>query len=223
MANYVVDPAILAPYLPHKKEPDVYNGKSYVSLVGFMFANTRVLGIPIPFHISFEEVNLRFYVRYRHDGKWQRGTVFIKEIVPRAAIRFVANNLYNEKYSTMPMRHFLNVTAEEISLGYHWKYKNKWNRLEATVSNIAEPMQLNSEETFIAEHYYGYSQYNQHTTFEYEVQHPPWNIFAVKNYTIDCDFKALYGEGFSGLQDIAPDSILVAEGSPIRVLQKTNL
>ncbi len=28
-----------------------------------MFRDTRVKGLPIPFHRNFEEVNLRFYVR----------------------------------------------------------------------------------------------------------------------------------------------------------------
>ena len=36
---------------------------AYVSLVGFRFLNTRVLGVSIPFHRDFDEVNLRFYVR----------------------------------------------------------------------------------------------------------------------------------------------------------------
>ncbi|MEO6720751.1 MAG: DUF2071 domain-containing protein [Ferruginibacter sp.] len=223
MANYVVDPKILQPYIPYKTEPDLYNGKAYVSLVGFMFANTKILGFRIPFHINFEEVNLRFYVRYLQSGIWKRGTVFIKEIVPRAAISFVANNLYNEKYSTLLMKHFLHAGTEEISLGYHWKYKNKWNRLEATVSNTAHPMQTESEEAFIAEHYWGYSKYNPHTTYEYEVQHPQWNIFPVKSYVVDCDFTALYGNNFSVLQDRTPDSVLVAEGSPIKILHKTSL
>jgi uncharacterized protein YqjF (DUF2071 family) len=35
-----------------------------VSLVGFLFQNTRLRSIPIPFHRIFEEVNLRFYVRH---------------------------------------------------------------------------------------------------------------------------------------------------------------
>ena len=223
MANYIVDPAILSPYIPYKTEADLYNGKAYLSLVGFMFANTKILGVRIPFHINFEEVNLRFYVRYLQDGVWKRGTVFIKEIVPRMAISFVANNLYNEKYSTMPMKHFLRAGATEISLGYHWKNKNKWNRLEATVSNTAHPMQLESEEAFISEHYWGYSKYNPHTTYEYEVQHPPWNIYPVKSYIVDCDFTALYGNRFSMLQDKIPDSVLVAEGSPIKILHKTSL
>jgi uncharacterized protein len=223
MANYVVAPQVLLPYIPYRTEPDLYNGKTYVSLVGFMFANTRILGLRIPFHINFEEVNLRFYVRYKEEGIWKRGTVFIKEIVSRAAISLVANNLYNEKYSTMPMKHFLKADVNEISLGYHWRHKQRWNRLEATVSKTTHSMQLESEEAFIAEHYWGYSKYNPHTTFEYEVQHPTWNIYPVKNYLVDCDFLALYGNDFSNLQDKKPDSVLVAEGSAVKVLHKTSL
>ena len=126
MANYMIDPSALLPYLPHKTSLDLYNGQSFISLVGFMFTNTKMLGVTVPFHVNFEEVNLRFYVRCNNNGQWKRGTVFIKEIVPKPAISFVANKLYHEKYSTMPMKHFLRETPEEINLGYHWKYKNKW-------------------------------------------------------------------------------------------------
>src|SRR6478736_2670783 len=94
IANYVVDPKLLLPYLPYKTELDTWNGKCYVSLVGFRFVNTRLKGIPIPFHIHFEEVNLRFYVRYKDESGWKRGVTFIREIVPRPALTFIANNLY---------------------------------------------------------------------------------------------------------------------------------
>jgi uncharacterized protein YqjF (DUF2071 family) len=63
MFNYEVDPEILKPYLPKGTELDFYKDKCYVSLVGFMFLKTRVLGVAVPFHRDFEEVNLRFYVR----------------------------------------------------------------------------------------------------------------------------------------------------------------
>ena len=105
IANYAVDRKILREYLPNKTEIDLWNGICYVSLVGFMFQNTRVLGIPIPYHINFEEVNLRFYVRHKSQGEWRRGVVFIKEIVSKPALTFVANNLYKEKYETMPVNH----------------------------------------------------------------------------------------------------------------------
>jgi len=223
MANYIVDPAILQKYLPQKTELDFYNGNAYVSLVGFMFMDTKVRRFKIPFHINFEEVNLRFYVRYYDNGIWKRGTVFIKEIVPKLAISFIANSLYHEKYCTKTMNHFLIEKEDEISLGYHWKHFYKWHKLEAVVEKNTLPMQPGSEEEFIAEHYWGYSKYNDNTTFEYNVVHPPWRIHTVKSYNIECDFKANYGSAFSFLQNALPNSVFMAEGSAISVLEKRKL
>ena len=223
MANYIVDESLLKPYLPHKTEPDLFNGKLFVSLVGFMFSDTRIRKFKIPFHIHFEEVNLRFYVRYNDNGIWKRGTVFIKEIVPKRAISFVANTIYNENYCTKKMNHFCNEEGEEKMIGYQWKHAGKWNKIEATVSKIALPMQAGSEEEFIAEHYWGYSKYNHQTTFEYNVLHPAWKVYPIKNYIVDCSFASLYGDHFSILDNIKPDSVFVAEGSKISVLKKRRL
>jgi len=223
MANYIVDPAVLTPCLPNKTELDFFNGNTYVSLVGFMFMNTRVLGFKIPFHVNFEEVNLRFYVRYNDNGIWKRGTVFIKEIVPKPAISFIANTVYHEKYETKAMRHSVKETANEIALSYQWKHQYKWNSIKALVENTAQSMVLGSEEEFIAEHYWGYSKYNEATTFEYNVQHPAWKIFPLKDHLIDCDFKTQYGDTFSNLTNIKPNSVFVAKGSDIAVLKKRTL
>lgn len=223
MANYIIDPSILLPYLPNKTELDLYNGNAYVSLIGFMFSNTKILGLKIPFHVNFEEVNLRFYVRYNDNGIWKRGAVFIKEIVPKPAITFVANTIYHEKYSTLRMKHFLKESENEIQLGYHWKNKGKWNKLEATTEIAAIAMQQGSEEEFIAEHYWGYSRYNNKTTFEYAVQHPSWKIYPIKNYLVDCDFTLLYGDKFAYLQNAKPNSVFVAKGSQVTVLHKRNI
>jgi len=106
LANYAVVPALLAPHVPAKTELDLWNGTCYVSLVGFMFLNTTIKGFRIPLHVNFEEVNLRFYVKYQDPAVGpKRGVVFIKEIVPRAALTFVANTVYGEHYQTLPMRH----------------------------------------------------------------------------------------------------------------------
>ena len=153
----------------------------------------------------------------------EAGTVFIKEIVPKTAISFIANTVYHEKYDTKKMKHFATETADEINLSYQWKHKNKWNRIEASAEKPAQPMVSGSEEEFIAEHYWGYSKYNNNTTFEYNVQHPAWKIFPVKDYLIDCDFTSLYGTAFSALQHVKPNSVFVAEGSAISVLKKRKL
>jgi uncharacterized protein YqjF (DUF2071 family) len=223
MANYIIDPAILKPYLPLHTELDFYKGNSYVSLVGFMFENTRIRGFKIPFHINFEEVNLRMYIKYQNDGEWKRGVVFIKEIVPRPAISFIANNLYHEKYSTLPMKHFYSKKENEIQLGYHWKYKNKWNRLEAAAEIEAQPMLPGSEAEFITEHYWGCSKYNAQTTYEKAVQHTAWQVHTVKNHVIDCDFAGLYGTDFAMLQNAPPNSVFMARGSVISILGKKKL
>ena len=188
-----------------------------------MFADTRLLGMHIPFNVNFEEVNLRFYVRYNDNGQWKRGTVFISEIVPKRAISFIANKVYHEKYRTKSMSHFFKPTGEGIHLGYHWKHRQKWNKLEATIDPVASPMQPGSAEEFLAEHYWGYSKYDDSTTYEYNVQHPAWKVFAVKNYLVDCDFGDLYGTVFGFLENSKPNTVFVAEGSEIAVLRKKRL
>src|SRR5450756_2506535 len=102
MANYVVPESLLLPYLPLGTELDRFQGQSFVSLIGFLFCETRLKGFRIPFHGEFEEVNLRFYVR-RTDasGAVRRGVVFLRELVPRVALCVVANSLYGEKYAVV--------------------------------------------------------------------------------------------------------------------------
>src|SRR5215510_14081912 len=102
MLNYEMEPQILQPYVPAGTELDTWGNKTFISVVGFMFLKTRVLGLPIPFHQNFEEINLRFYVRRKTEEGWRRGVVFIKEIVPRAAIALTARWLYNENYVALP-------------------------------------------------------------------------------------------------------------------------
>ena len=50
MLNYDIDPFILSSFVPAGTELDFWNGKTFASVVGFHFRNTRVAGIPIPFH-----------------------------------------------------------------------------------------------------------------------------------------------------------------------------
>jgi uncharacterized protein YqjF (DUF2071 family) len=220
MANYEVDPAILKPFVPAKTELDTWNNRTYVSLVGFLFYDTRVMGIRVPFHVTFPEVNLRFYVRYKENEEVKRGVVFIKEIVPLQAITFIANTLFKEKYVTLPMKNFVHTTEQLQQVGYSWKFKNHWNKLEVETGLKKFPNQPGSEEEFITEHYWGYSGINENRSGEYQVAHPSWDVYPVDKYTIDCNFGQLYGPAFSGLKDQKPLSVFLAEGSEISVFKK---
>src|ERR1700761_271559 len=127
MANYPVDPAILQPLLPAKTELDLWEGVTYVSLVGFMFRQVRVRGVRIPFHTDFPEVNLRFYVRYKEGQTWKRGVVFIREIVPLPAVSFIANTIFHERYICLPMRSTETRDNGSLHLDYQWKYRGRWH------------------------------------------------------------------------------------------------
>jgi hypothetical protein len=60
MLNYAVDPSLLTHLVPRGTDLDEFEGKTYVSLVGFRFERTRVRGLWVPFHADFDEMNLRF-------------------------------------------------------------------------------------------------------------------------------------------------------------------
>jgi len=217
MANYVVDPAILQPYLPAHTELDTWQGNTYVSLVGFMFQQTKVRGIKIPFHINFEEVNLRFYVRYNDKGTWKRGVVFISEIVPKPAIALVANTLFNEHYRTCRMKHRIVQNQDWLYTGYQWRYKGNWNSLSVVADPLPQPIAADSQAEFITEHYWGYSKAGATKTIEYAVEHPRWNTHRVETHEINCRFGELYGNAFTSLEQTRPDSVFLAEGSKVLV------
>lgn len=223
LINYEIDPTTLEKYVPKGTEIDFYNGKCYVSLVGFLFQNTRLLGLKIPFHINFEEVNLRFYVKRFENNEWKRGVVFIKEIVPKHALTLVANTVYKEHYQTLPMKHSIAHFEESSEFVYQWKLNKKWNSITITTKNELEPIEENTEAEFICEHYFGYTKYSANKTFEYEVKHPKWEQYEVIDSQIDVDFKNNYGTDFTHLKDLKPTSVILAKGSEVSVENKRTI
>jgi len=223
IANYEVNQTILQKYVPAGTELDLWNEKCYVSLVGFMFVNTKLLGIKIPFHVNFEEVNLRFYVKRNDNGEWKRGVVFVKEIVPKWALSFVANTVYKENYETIPMEHSWHEEGDSRFVEYKWKKSGKWHSIQVEAEIEPTKLEVDSETEFITEHFWGYAHVNDTKTNEYEVTHPRWDVYRVKKYQVDIDFGAVYGSEFSFLNLEEPNSVMLAEGSEITVEGKRKL
>lgn len=217
MANYAVDPKVLMPYLPNGVVLDDFNGEVYVSLVGFMFKQTRLFHIPIPLLGTFEEINLRFYVKRMDGNTVKRGVVFINETVPYRMVAWLANVLYKEHYISIPTKNRITEAATGNSVRYEWKINHRWNHIEVQTSPESLPMQTDSIEEFIFEHYYGYTRINDRHSQEYRVNHPRWLVNNVERYTIDCDFGAMYGADFTFLQACQPHSVIFAAGSPVTV------
>jgi uncharacterized protein len=232
MLNYEIDPAVLLPLLPAGTELDLWQGRALVSMVGFRFLNTRLRGIPVPFHTNFEEVNLRFYVRANpaaeqhaqagSTGDTGRGVVFVKEIVPLPWVARVANLLYGENYIALPMTHTIerdrqgNLRRDGL-VEYTWRYRGRLNRLGGLALGEPSPLDSGSDEAFIAEHYWGYTRRGANKTGVYRVEHPSWRVWTVVQPYLLCDVKSLYGEAFEPFLRARPCSAFLAEGSPVAV------
>jgi uncharacterized protein len=217
MANYAVDPELLKPYLPKGTELDFFEGNIYVSLVGFMFKKTSIFNIPIPFLGTFEEINLRFYVKRIEGNNTKRGVVFINETVPYQTVAWLANKLYKEHYIAIPTKNKLEITPTLEQVEYQWKINNQWNHLMVKTAKENQQMKQNSVEEFIFEHYYGYTKISNQLSQEYKINHQKWQIKNVLEYNIHCDFNSMYGKDFSFLTDTQPNSVMMAQGSDVTV------
>ena len=219
MANYEVDPALLADCVPAGTTLDLYQGKCFVSVVGFMFRETRILGVPIPFHTDFEEVNLRFYTRRTLGSEVRQGVTFLKEIVPLPAVSIVARLAYGEPYETWKMQ----FVDNDSRLAYEWSKGAVANHLSVVVGDSLGIPAATSVEHFIVEHYWGYTKRSAHRTDEYLVEHPPWELFSANEPSINIDFGGTYGERFAFLNHERPYSVLFAKGSDVVVYQGSRI
>ena len=223
MLNYEVEPEILRPFVPAGTELDCHDDKCYVSVVGFIFLRTRLWGLPIPGHSSFEEVNLRFYVRRLASEGRRRGVVFLRELVPRRAVAYVARKVYGENYLAVPMSHSIvddgggDASNAACRVEYAWTYARRRHRVMIETKGPAQPLVPGSHEEFIAEHYWGYTALPGNRTAEYQVAHPSWRIRAAGAAVLDADVAALYGPRFEPSLARPPVSAFLAEGSPVRV------
>ncbi len=224
MLNYKVDPAVLAPHVPPGTMLDLRDGMAYVSVVGFLFNHTRVMGVKWPMHVHFEEVNLRYYIKKGMTGDERRGVGFVSEIVPRKCIATIANTLYNEHYQAMPMRHKIETGTNTISATYQWRLNKRWNTISVQATDQLTDIVPGSDEEFILEHYWGYNQLNKDTTIVYEVEHPRWQVFPVISWHLDADIAQLYGKEFVPyITGVQPASVFLARGSEVIVRRPTKI
>ena len=224
MLNYEVSPAALEPFIPRGTSLDLWQGRALASVVGFRFLDTRVVGVPVPFHRDFDEVNLRFYVRREcPDGEVRRGVVFIRELVPRPIIAWVARALYNDPYRALTMRSEVPRAPTETpgTVRYTWRRRTAtglaWEHVAARAAGDATVPHAGTEEQFITEHYWGYTRQRDGSTVEYEVRHPSWRVWGGVDADLRADVATLYGPAFVESLAGSPRSVFVAEGSPVSV------
>jgi uncharacterized protein len=222
MLNYVVDPGLITSLVPVETEIDFENGETFLSVVGFLFLDTRLLGLPIPRHRDFEEVNLRFYVRRKSADTWRRGVVFIRELVPRPAIALVARTFYGENYIAVPMKHEIEHVDGNLKVEYSWRRGRKWESLTMSATGQPQSIPAGSHAEFITEHYWGYTSLRSGCG-EYRVEHPRWKIWNATSFELNADVATLYGQQFVETLNAPPRSAFIADGSPITIHRRSLL
>jgi uncharacterized protein len=215
--NFDAEPALVQRWVPGGTELDVLDGRAIVSVVAFRFLDTRLLGVPVPFHRHFDEVNLRAYVRRKVDGRWRRGVVFVRELVPRPAIAWTARLAYNEPYRSVRMRHSLAFAEFGGTLAYEWRQGGVWHSVSAAVTGQSMPIDPESEIGFITEHYYGYTAQRDGGTVEYRVAHPRWRVWAEADAVLQCDVSRVYGSEWEDVLRAPPSSAFVCDGAPVSI------
>jgi hypothetical protein len=219
LLNYVVPPSLLEPLVPKGTELDLLRGDAYVSVVGFMFANTRVRGIAIPFHRTFEEVNLRFYVKRSVDGEERRAVTFIRELVPRVAIAMAARFVYNEPYRPVTMSHRLELNpAKRRRVEYRWgRHGGVTGAVVGDGLGRTEIPPADSDEAFMTQRHWGYTRQRDESTVEYRVTHPVWRVGRMERGTLDGDTERPFGRTFAAIFAGPPTSAFFADGSAVTV------
>lgn len=223
--NFEVNPDVLAPFVPPGMELDAWRWKHLISLVGFRYVDTRVRGVPVPLHTSFEEVNLRFYVKHKGTDGLPRGAVILREIVPLPAVSITAKSLYGGKYSSMAMRHRYSPPGrpEPRSVEYSWRFNKCWNRMGIFTEGEGSPAVPGSEEEFVTSHSWGYAAQPDGSRREYQISHPAWRLWQAAETWLDIDAEKLYGKALADCLSSAPSSAFLADGSPVIVYQGEKL
>lgn len=217
-ANYEVDPKLLHSMVPNSTSLDSWNGSTFLSMVAFRFSDTRVFGIPTFGWRNFDEINLRFYVRGTPPHQSKNGVVFVKEIVPSRLVSTIARLLYGENYQVQKMASSVALIDNSASsVKYEIKDSDSISKFSAAISTAHTLPSIDSLETYITEHYWGFARRNIEKTMEYEVEHPRWEVSQVDNYSIDFDFEKLYGKRYSFLSNVEPQSVFYCAGSEIVV------
>ena len=92
--SYEVDKILLNKALPDQLEPDLYEGKAYVSIVPFVMSDIRFFFSPVLPFSKLYELNLRTYVRY----KGKKGIFFFTLDSNHRLGNFIARKFFHLPY-----------------------------------------------------------------------------------------------------------------------------
>jgi len=211
MATWLVDPGLMAGKIPPGCEPDLWDGKVPLSLVGVEFTQVAVKGMSWPWHDQFPEVNLRTYVR----GPQGPGVTFLGELVPKYWVAWMAKRSFGEPYEKTKLWTEKRIRLGEPEVTYHWETQERSNRFSVKVDAQTTDVPVGGLEDFLLNRYRGYNGRLGGTT--YLVSHEAWKIREVRRFAVDCSTGSPFGAAYGPIFRMEPDSVLFSDGSVVAV------
>ena len=226
-----IDPRALRGPVPVGTEIDTFDdGAAPLSMVALQFAESRLLGLPIPFARCHDQVTLRSHVRRRVAGEeWRRGVVPVSELVPVSALVSAGHVLHGEAYERRPVTSRVRPPDPSSNRPgraiYRWRTDRSIHRLAVDFSGEPQPPAPapGSREAFLIDRHRGYLVRHADLTSEYRVDHPPWRIWPVAEGQLTAEVPKLFGDRFSRALASPPVSVVVAEGSRLELHRPVTL
>lgn len=206
--HWRVDPQVVAPFLPPGARPDVYDGSSWVGLIGF-FMRDAGFGHdhPVPYLGSFAEINVRLYST---DDLGRRGVVFRSLETERLAVALAAGSVgVRYRWSRIRADRLPDRTAG--ALGYRSRRLVGPGRGAETSfavrpgdEVVGDPLSVFLTARWGMHHRLGRRPLWVPNT------HPPWPLRSAE--LLHCDDGLVAAAGLPGIADTPPESVLWSPG-----------
>jgi hypothetical protein len=128
--------------------------------------------------------------------------------------------IYNEPYRSAPMAMEVTESEESVTATYSVYWGGRQHRLRAVGAKPGNRPGPESAEHFFKEHSWGFGTSRRKRLIRYEVSHPEWDVYPVREFTADVDWGALYGPEWAVMNGAAPGSVVLAAGSAVSVYPK---
>ena len=227
LLSYAVPDRLLLPRIA-PFDLDYWDGQAYVSVVGFHFGKTRILGVPpgplLPNVANFAQWNLRTYVRRKvnevgssHAKQAAGGIVFLKEFVPSPMVTGLVRTLYNENYVTAPLSLTLQSEGNTLDVCYSLEVGGRKHTIAAKSVLAPSKLKAGSADEFFIERYWGSPGAYGNKVISFQIAHAPWNTYDISSCDVDADFGLLYGKDWEFLNNRKPDYAAWCDGSSVGI------
>lgn len=216
MLTFAVDPELLADRLPEPLELETRGGEAFVSLVALDFSETKVWGVGWPGFRSFPEVNFRFYVRHGE----RRGVMFLRQFVPQPFVAWMAGLFYREPFQATPMESDLRVEGGVRRVEHRWSYGGQRHHLYLEADDEAGAPDASSDAHRFLDRQWGFAAGRRGGALTFELEHESWKTYPVRSFDLEIDWSSLYGREWDALVGREPVSVVLADGSPVKLYSR---